>query len=504
MLALPMANRIADRSTDAIVFQWIWALAIFLDSAYRLLPLEVDNASQHPIIWVAWLPAYALAAPLTFATLVGSLILLIFPYKTPFFWFVSSLWALDALAQMPMKSNHNIMMLWTTVGMGSALLLSWLRKGRLGEEWCSSSSWFLLFAPMGRMMLVLMYVFGIFHKINTDFLNPDSSCAVLLWQRFDFLPLFVRESYFWQKAAIAGTFLLEGSMLILLFFRGWPRALAILTGLGFHGLIALNSYQFYTAFTMLSFALHSLFLPSEALQAIADRVRRFRLSRLRALILLWALLFVLARLWAWYDTTQILFLLVTIIFMVLVWRYGVQKVELKGQAQLGIWSPSPLLNLLSLAFVLNCMMPYLGGKTGQALAMYSNLHTEGGRTNHLLFSKPPYLWDFQRHLVTIIATNDAYLQKHQKRGVQMTRYALQSYLQRAPAHTTVTFEENGRRIQLTHSGDHPDYRTPHPSWLRHYFIFVEADPQIPRRCSPIDEEIAKDRIRLHLPAREKP
>ena len=37
--------------------------------------------------------------------------------------------------------------------------------------------------------------------------------------------------------------------------------------------------------------------------------------------------------------------------------------------------------------------------------MFSNLHTEGGQTNHLLFSSPPYLFDYQQDVVQIIATS---------------------------------------------------------------------------------------------------
>ena len=31
---------------------------------------------------------------------------------------------------------------------------------------------------VARYLLAIMYFYGIFHKINTDFLNPQVSCAV--------------------------------------------------------------------------------------------------------------------------------------------------------------------------------------------------------------------------------------------------------------------------------------------------------------------------------------
>jgi len=50
--------------------------------------------------------------------------------------------------------------------------------------------------------------------------------------------------------------------------------------------------------------------------------------------------------------------------------------------------------------------PYLGLKTESPIAMFSNLHTEGGISNHLLFSQPPYLFDYQSKVVKVLDTNN--------------------------------------------------------------------------------------------------
>ena len=51
--------------------------------------------------------------------------------------------------------------------------------------------------------------------------------------------------------------------------------------------------------------------------------------------------------------------------------------------------------------VANGFLPYLGAKTETSFAMYSNLRTEGGQTNHWLMPASLQIWDYQRDLVKI-------------------------------------------------------------------------------------------------------
>ena len=60
--------------------------------------------------------------------------------------------------------------------------------------------------------------------------------------------------------------------------------------------------------------------------------------------------------------------------------------------------PWPVL-LVPLLTGLNGCSPYLGLKTETAFAMYSNLRTEGGQSNHLLVPAGVQLFGFQQDLV---------------------------------------------------------------------------------------------------------
>ena len=69
-----------------------------------------------------------------------------------------------------------------------------------------------------------------------------------------------------------------------------------------------------------------------------------------------------------------------------------------------------LLLLLPLLVIINGISPYIGLKTQTSWSMFSNLRTEGGKTNHILIRKPFYIADFQNDLVEIVESSDPALQ----------------------------------------------------------------------------------------------
>jgi NADH:ubiquinone oxidoreductase subunit 6 (subunit J) len=59
---------------------------------------------------------------------------------------------------------------------------------------------------------------------------------------------------------------------------------------------------------------------------------------------------------------------------------------------------TPGLLLIPALLFANGLMPYLGLKTETSFAMYSNLRTEGGYSNHWLMPASLQVWDYQRDL----------------------------------------------------------------------------------------------------------
>jgi hypothetical protein len=69
---------------------------------------------------------------------------------------------------------------------------------------------------------------------------------------------------------------------------------------------------------------------------------------------------------------------------------------------------SPAVAILAL-FILNCMAPYLGFQTVRTMSMFSNVRTEGGRTNHLFIPSGLQVGDYQDDLVRLIDSSDIWL-----------------------------------------------------------------------------------------------
>src|SRR5690606_9307567 len=109
--------------------------------------------------------------------------------------------------------------------------------------------------------------------INSDFLDPEVSCAVVLWRKMP-AALSWLDVPAMHYTAIYGTFVVEGAILLALLVPRW-RHFGIIGGIVFHGLLAFSSYKLYSPFSTLSIALHTLFVaPAAALQITAHPLYR--------------------------------------------------------------------------------------------------------------------------------------------------------------------------------------------------------------------------------------
>jgi hypothetical protein len=128
------------------------------------------------------------------------------------------------------------------------------------------------------------------------------------------------------------------------------------------------------------------------------------------------------------------------------------------------------------------MSPYLGLKTESSIAMFSNLHTEGSVTNHLLFEQPPYLFSFQESLVEIKGSTDEVLQHHADRGRRLVEYEFWRHL-RAHPEASVTYQLDGQTYTLERAGDHATAAAAAPWLLDKFLLFKPVDPARPKVCS---------------------
>ena len=119
--------------------------------------------------------------------------------------------------------------------------------------------------------------------------------------------------------------------------------------------------------------------------------------------------------------------------------------------------------------------PYLGLKTDTAFAMYSNLRSEGGTTNHLIWRHPLALANYQEDLVQIVDSSDPKLKAAAGRGVPITFFDLQkrtSYLvKEGGKNISVTYIRNGKLTQVEAAETDPELATRPPLLARKFLLF---------------------------------
>jgi len=456
-------NGDAELSAFAI-FAHAFGVYAFADMLYAI------HAPVIPLISLLFggLGLYLLArprSPRVFALLVGCMLV-------------------GAIGKMPLQSNHAMLVTFSLGAMVAAALYVWLRGG----SWVRFMA---AFAPIGRCLLLTMYFFGVFHKINTGFLNPEVSCAVELWKAMPGpLPLF--DPAWWRLTMIYGTLVGEAAILLgLLFHR--TRHAAVMLGIAFHSMLALSGYGFYLAFSTLTIALHLLFIAPGAAQRITS-ARSWRLLQANAhtlaglvVLILWAAALVVLADRGQFTTIALLWLPWPLWLIGLVARHGRERI---GETTVGppIWSRTWALNLLSIAFFANCFMPFLGLKNAQAMNMFANITYEAGRSNHLLLPGPGpfgYLGD----VVELKAVDGRPFAFSAREGRYMTYYALLDRLDREPQ-KTLSFVRNGALLEnQTPVTLAANMRELHPRWFRKWFHFRNFNAHDVQTCERGFEEI---------------
>jgi predicted DCC family thiol-disulfide oxidoreductase YuxK len=388
---------------------------------------------------------------------------------------------IDAWLQAPIASNHTILRNFFLLAVFAAGLWHWLQ-----------GSGFLRFfadvVPVGRSLLLVMYVFGIFHKINTDFLDPAVSCAVTLWRAMP-PPLAWLEHELIHWLVIYGTFVAEG-LIILMLLAPRLRHWGIGGGIAFHGLLALSDHALYPAFSSLAIALHVLFIAPTTAERIVQQPKVAQLlARLGTpvglmFVVLIALLVAVQAVLRQYSLAGVSWLLFLVPMAFALAVAPGRPVRASSTGPL-LWSPLAWLNIVSLLFFLNNTLPYVGLKTAQTINMFANLRLEGGVSNHLLLGGPPGPFRYLEDVVTIErAEGSPMLERLAMSENELVYYALLDQLDRTPE-AVVTFTRNGEQhvdeTARTLASDIDAIL--HPAWVRKWFHFRDVDRRSPKPCS---------------------
>lgn len=470
---------IAARPSDGlVVFAALWGLATIFSVVSNTYGLSGQGGTAMALSqWI----------------IVGlSLALIARPRQTWLLGLLAGVMAMQYLYRSPVPSNNQTIAFFmnSSIVLVVAIEVFRDRSHKIDREFAYER-----LRVVARALLAVMYFYGIFHKINTDFLDPDVSCAVALYEPLT-RPFGLDQNIVGRTTAIIATFVVEAITLVALYWRRYFWV-GLILGLTFHYIIPISAFSWYMDFSSLVLALYMLSTPREVSAGFYSTavaiLRKLPIkspgnAALTALFLLLAVAAALvfgvsqgyplrAGALLWHSSWLVVWAVVGGIVMVLVTRAALLELpyDKSPAKRQPVW-----LYALPAALFLTSLSPYLGLKTESSIAMFSNLHTEGGQTNHLLFGTPPYIAPYQSSLTRIVESNDWGLQQLASKGGSMVEYQLASRLRSAPD-VWVTVEKNGQVFERV-TGATIDY--PVPSLVERKFLaFKDVDFARPKVCS---------------------
>ncbi|NTS39505.1 hypothetical protein HRG84_01190 [Flavisolibacter sp. BT320] len=326
----------------------------------------------------------------------------------------------DVIFYMPGISNHWLFTAFVNLSILHAALYLVIKKKQFSID---KGELYDVFGRMVRIEVVILYFYAVFQKLNAGFFTPETSCASVLLdaQNLDWLFPVTPQMKFINAYF---TLFIEGLIPVLLCIRK-TRNFGILVGLVFHCILGYSSFNAYYDFSSMVFALYFLFAPASFSRFLSKIVGSIRASSLfqpkfsyRKLVLVMGTVaavvgavlilskklpdyksFHLYLFWTVYST---LFILLFLAYMLS---------DKTPRPQLSFALPQWSLAILPVIVFLNGLSPYLGLKTENSYAMFSNLRTEGGISNHYIMPASLQIFDFQKDLIEIVSSTDPVLAK---------------------------------------------------------------------------------------------
>lgn len=448
------------------VFAWLWAAGIISHMSSYSEPVELVTIVM-----------FALALAVLFGV-----------YRTAAFLLLVPVHAFYVYLRLPRVPNHSVIAAavdLTILGAFAAAAIA-MRSWRI--DWTKV---YQTFAPVVRIELLIVYFFVVFHKLNTGFFDPEHSCGSFMYLRLaSEYPLLPTGDWF-RPWAIYLTMAAETAIPIMLVVRRW-RLAGLLVAFFFHFGLAMDPGDVVFNFSAILLAFFFLFLPDDFASSVATtlgtvRRRVFEWLRVNPLLLKTAVFAVVAPLLAalifrdairglTFEASRNVWVIyagsILAIFLATVRR---DRLDFPSARNLLTVRAPALLIIPALLFA-NGVMPYLGLKTETSFAMYSNLRTEGGYSNHWILPASLQVWGYQRDLVKIHRTSASRVQRLVNRGYQWTYYEFKWLMQEYP-NASVVYERNGVVRRVRRVSEDPELR-PEPGMLRKFLRFrpVAGDP----------------------------
>lgn len=329
----------------------------------------------------------------------------------------------DTIIASPWLPNHRVITFCSSVS-----ILLWLITSRNEEK----SDGRLENAI--KLQVIILYLAATFHKLNSGFLDPVSSCANAFYLHVVDVVPFLPVSGIFRDALPYFVILTEGALPILLFVPK-TRRWGVMLGLLFHFALALDVQKHFLDFSSVMYSGLILFVSTGTAKRLrTDLIGQFRIVRGFAIVagatLLCEFLYQYGPfLQLWWNLRQALWMVSAVFVIWIVFRSIVND-EREEEPKIGL--PGRALLLVPILMVINAATPYLGIKTRSSFDMYSNLVIDPPTTNHLILRQSLDLLHLMEKPVEVIETTNEELKKVQENGQVLPISALRGAIRRDP------------------------------------------------------------------------
>lgn len=464
--------------------------------------------------------------------------------RLTFLGFLAVTTAQWVLVQLPDVANHVNLMVYANVAMMVGIAYSFVRPATAGSD----DAWYDMMRPVLQVTLILVYFLAGFHKLNRDFVNPEVSCVT---GTIDSLWTAARSSIAGVPtlAVLAGGALVVGALLLRAspWRRYLPRVAVAAAGLGTLAVVLLLlppggvraamrgalvppmialillwevvggplltvrrlqlpilvfSWSMHASLALVNFidfgglalALLYNFIPPAYQAMLAERVRIPGSARSVSRVHLYLALAIVAG--ALNGRARLAAgVLFNLAALVLLWPL------LRAWARSGprpVWEGVPLTARRTPAwmFVFPALLvayastSYLGLRTAGNFSMFSNLRTEGERSNHfLLASNPIKIWGYQEDVVRVLQIDDRaarigyQYQRLQGRLLPAVEFRKLVHLWTEAGRTVpMTLEYRGAVHTTPDIARDPAWRTPRRTTAMRLMKFRSIQPEGPNQC----------------------
>ena len=422
---------------------------------------------------------------------------------------LGAMWSL-----MPSVDNHWLFSGFVDLALIGATATWMVSKRRRGDRAdLLDDDWYRLSAPVVRLLVLVMYGFAVFHKLNAGFLDPAESCAVHLYQRMTHSPLVPFDggalSQAERHAIIAAVLGVEAAIpLLLAGRRTWFAGIAV--GVAFH----LSTGVFMRHYPSIMLALYWVFVPMSVqrrcVAVIEGWIRGATRARLGyvALVAGQSLLLSVATMVAcgvlearglsrMAPTSPIWWVLRAWNGLVIAGAVAalVAFVRVGGadpHPRRRFHPPARWLHAIVLVFAINCLSPHLGLKTATSINMWSNLVVTGtDEGNHLLLPADSIrVFDYTSDVVRVVSSTDRELGLMARSRDLVPWLMFRREVGRAVARAraldravAVSYVRRGERIDVSDATGEPLLADP-GSYLERKIVKVKpALARRPARCS---------------------